>query len=74
MNTRLRLAILVGPRTQFRLAQLTNFGEGRLSKNDNGWVNPTELQRQAIADAQPTPVAELFGAHRTAGRSGGAAR
>ena len=74
MNTRLRLAILEGPGTQIRLAQLTNIGEGRLSKIVNGWVEPTEPQRQAIAEALDRPVAELFGAHRTEGRSGGAAR
>lgn len=75
MNLTLRLAILTSPvRSQIKLAAQTGIGEGRLSRIVNGWVDPTEQQRQAIAEALGRPVAELFGAQRTEVRSGGAAR
>jgi transcriptional regulator with XRE-family HTH domain len=61
MNIRLRLAILKGPRTQIRLARLTNIGEGRISKIVNGWQKPTEQERRAIAEALGKRVDELFG-------------
>jgi len=61
MNLNLRLAILASPlRTQVRLARQAGIGEGRLSKIVNGWITPTERERQAIAEALGRPAGELF--------------
>ena len=75
MNLTLRLAILTSPfRSQIKLAARIGIGEGRLSKIVNGWVDPTERQRDAIADALGRPAAELFGAEQADVQSGEAAR
>ena len=75
MNLTLRFAIITSPfRKQIGVAAYTGIGEGRLSKIVNGWVDPTQQERDAIADALGKPAGELFGVEQAEVRSVKAAR
>ena len=57
----LRFAILSSSiHSQVRLATQTGIGEGRLSKIVNGWIEPTEPERELIAQALGRDADELF--------------
>lgn len=69
MNIPLHLAILTSPlRKQVRLAAQTGIGEGRISKIVNAWIEPTQRERLAIAEALGKGADELFG-HQLAAAS-----
>ena len=59
-SRRLKVAIIESDKTQRGIAAGTGISESRLSTLANGWAEPRDDERQAIADALGRPADELF--------------
>ena len=60
MRVNLKIAILVSGRTQRQLAAVCEIPENRFSSIVNGWTDPRDAERGAIAAVLGRPIEELF--------------
>lgn len=60
MRRALKMAVVASEESQRQIGVAADIGETRISRIVRGWTNPTEAEKQALAEVLGRPVAELF--------------
>ena len=60
LNIALKTVLMQRTMSQFELAQRAKIHDSRLSKIINGWIEPNDNEKAAIAKVLRTPIDQLF--------------